>query len=70
MNRPKTKVKTKVETDPQSICAECGRPFTIDLEGISHHTSSIDAEEFDYDADADHTPYGKDTDPALEGGGA
>ncbi len=56
----KTRTATKVRTRTKagdSVCAQCGRPFFIDLEGVSHHTGDGPAG-VDYDRDADHTAYG------------
>ena len=39
--------------DPEMVCRECGRPMTIDANGVSNHYDA-DSEDIDYDADADH----------------
>ena len=50
------------------ICDKCGKLFTIDGCGIARHAG---ADGIDYDADADHVPYGQcvsaeaDKDPAY-----
>lgn len=49
-------------------CFECGKPYSIDENGVSRHTTADD--KVDHDADSDHAAYGEepfDSAPKLMG---
>lgn len=49
-------------------CEECGRPFTVDPDsGVANHLT--DDGTVDYEADADHVPYGEDPSDGETGEG-
>ena len=43
----------------ETLCAECGQPFTLDANEVAHHVD--DDGRVDHDADAYHVPYGDDS---------
>ena len=42
-----------------TVCAQCGKPFFLEGNGVSHHVSQDSPDGIDHDADADHVPYGE-----------
>jgi hypothetical protein len=41
-------------------CEQCGEPYWVGADGVSHHYDEMDPYETDWDKDADHTPYGRE----------
>lgn len=46
------------DSDAPLCCDHCGEPYFVDEDGVSHHVSEEDPQGIDFDADADHVPYG------------
>ena len=54
------KAKLKAKASTATICTQCGKPFFVERNGVSHHASEDGPDGIDHDADADHVPYGKE----------
>lgn len=45
--------------DMPLCCHQCGQAYFVEDDGTSHHSSDTGPDGIDWDADADHVPYGE-----------
>ena len=51
-----------------TTCTQCGKPYFVEGNGVSHHASGNGPDGIDHDLDADHVPYGESRAPSARTG--
>jgi hypothetical protein len=54
---PDTKEEIDLENMGELLCAECGAPYFVTDNGVSHHEDADSPDGIDHDADGDHVAH-------------